>query len=201
MNEATERRRDNLLRLVDVMRLTNLTAGDITARQIAGDFPQGVKIGPRSTRWSEQEIIAWLATKPSLCRAYVPSLRAPKGYYVNEAALVRHAPAYTGRHMSVDRLREFAVPIADMMHGGTGLYFLWRGDSVVYVGQTRAGFLRIATHMSNTGMAFDAVGFLRCPSSELDAAERAYIDRLLPEYNRDPITMKAKRALSSKAKR
>lgn len=201
MASNPDRSRDNLLRIVDVMRLTGLTAGEIAARQIAGDFPCGFKIGPRSTRWSEREIIEWLATRPSPNRAYVPSLRAPKGYYVNEAALVRHAPSYTGRHMSVDRLREFAVPVADMMHGGTGLYFLWRDSSVVYVGQTRAGFLRIATHMSNSGMTFDAVGFLRCPSSELDAAERAYIDRLLPEYNRDPITMKAKRALSLKAKR
>ena len=185
---------DRLMSLQDVMRQTGLTASGITAREKAGSFPMHYFSGPQRPRWSAAEVSAWLANQPIPAKAFSEAHpRVPKGFCVNEAALVRQAPRYNGRHMSADRLRAFAVKVEDLMHGGCGIYFLWRDDTVVYVGQTKAGYLRIANHLANSGMMFDSVGFMRCDSELLNAAERAYLDRLLPEYNSDPITMKAKR--------
>ncbi|MBZ9649415.1 hypothetical protein K9B33_17915 [Sphingobium sp. 3R8] len=176
--------------------MTCLTAAGIKAREDAGAFPKHFFSGPRRPKWSAGEVNAWMIDQPIPAKAFSDAHpRVPKGFCINEAALVRQAPQYNGRHMNADRLRSFAVPVEDLMHGGTGIYFLWRGDTVVYVGQTRTGYLRIASHLANSAMAFDAVGFMRCDAESLDAAERAYLDRLLPEYNTDPTTMKLKRRI------
>jgi hypothetical protein len=66
---------------------------------------------------------------------------------------------------------------------GVGIYFLIRGGRVVYVGQSMNVLARVHTHRATK--AFDAWHWIPCRRSELDAMERAYIDALVPELNRD----------------
>lgn len=67
-----------------------------------------------------------------------------------------------------------------------GIYFLINGGKVVYVGQARNVFARVGQH--TTSKAFTAWHWVWCHSSQLNVMERAYINALRPELNRDPVT-------------
>lgn len=192
---------DRLVPMVEVTRLTGMTAAEVTRLIDAGHFPPSWYGAGRAKRWSVAAIDEWMAQREAQPeRALSPSHpRAPKGYCVNEAALVRQAPEHGGRFMSADRLRAFAVPVADLLHSHSGIYFLWKGDRIVYVGQTRTGYHRIASHMANSAMDFDAVGFVRCAREDLDKVEREYLDRLLPDLNADPITNMLRRRRAARS--
>jgi hypothetical protein len=61
-----------------------------------------------------------------------------------------------------------------------GVYFLCKGDEVVYVGQSVAPAGRIATHAQNPYKDFDRVYLLPVPESELNDVEGAFIRHLEP---------------------
>ncbi len=61
-----------------------------------------------------------------------------------------------------------------------GVYFLCKGDDVVYVGQSVSPSSRIAGHCSDRTKDFDRVYLLPVPQSELDNAEAAFIHHLMP---------------------
>lgn len=187
--------RNCLIALPEVTRLTQCTAAEIAGMIERGVFPTAIQIGKRLKRWDSGEVGAWIAgrdAQPDLSLSRAP-MRLPKGIAINEVALVRSAPDFAGRFMSIDRIRNFAIPVADLLHSVSGIYFLWKLDRVVYVGQTRTGYHRIASHLANSGMDFDAVSFIRCSRDQLDAVEREYLDRMLPTLNSDPITEKKRR--------
>lgn len=66
-----------------------------------------------------------------------------------------------------------------------GVYFLVRGDEVVYVGQSVQIPSRISSHRQG-GKVFDLVFYLTCPAAELDAIESAFIRALKPKLNGNP---------------
>lgn len=55
-NAPRDRRRDNLLRIKDVMRRTGLSSSTIYRRSGEGTFPTKVMIGPSCAAWYESEI-------------------------------------------------------------------------------------------------------------------------------------------------
>jgi hypothetical protein len=67
----------------------------------------------------------------------------------------------------------------------SGVYFLCKGDQVVYVGQSGTVVVRIASHIAERCKDFDhgRVFFLPCPKDQLFAVERRYIELLRPRYN------------------
>lgn len=65
--------------------------------------------------------------------------------------------------------------------GQRGVYFLIRGNRVVYVGQSVNVFGRIGCHASN--LEFDSVAWLPCPADVIDKLESLYIHTLRPEKN------------------
>lgn len=75
----------------------------------------------------------------------------------------------------VPPLDEFAQP---------GIYFLLRNSVVVYVGQAVDARRRIGEHLGDRTKPFDAVSFIPCVKNRLNAVERHYIQKLMPEYNR-----------------
>lgn len=79
-----------------------------------------------------------------------------------------------------------AVQLSEMngTYSRSGIYFLWRGDAVVYVGQTRNVIKRVIEHMAERAKVFDGVSFAPCPPRELAKTERFFIEALLPAYNR-----------------
>ena len=65
----------------------------------------------------------------------------------------------------------------------SGIYFLLKGDKVVYVGQTINNvYMRIGTHMQQ-GKDFDSYYFIECSEFELDDLEAYYILIFDPFYN------------------
>jgi len=65
------------------------------------------------------------------------------------------------------------------------VYYLCRGDEVVYVGQSRNLLGRIGQHsLPSSGKQFDKVFYRRCDSeSQMMQLELNEIKRLQPEYN------------------
>lgn len=64
------------------------------------------------------------------------------------------------------------------------VYFLTRGDDVVYVGQTTCGISRPVSHKEEKD--FDCIYILPCDAKDLNRLEGYYIDKYTPEYNARP---------------
>lgn len=63
----------------------------------------------------------------------------------------------------------------------TGIYFLLKGERIVYVGQSTNLHTRLSHHQSR--IDFDSVSFVSCDQEDLDVLESMYIHRLKPEKN------------------
>jgi hypothetical protein len=109
------------------------------------------------------------------------------------------AAACTGREMNVtlnirleptpensapEAIRD--IPELMELHGGAepGVYFLVKGEEVVYVGQSISPLNRIGTHTANRGKSFDRVFIVPVPCELLDKVEGAMIRWLNPPLNR-----------------
>ena len=55
---------ERLLRRVEVERYCQICGSTIYRLIRAGSFPAPIRIGPRSVRWQEHELAAWLARRP-----------------------------------------------------------------------------------------------------------------------------------------
>lgn len=64
----------------------------------------------------------------------------------------------------------------------SGIYFLVRGDEVVYVGQSLDMLHRIARHRRE-GRSFDRYACMECEPERLDALEALYIAAFAPREN------------------
>lgn len=66
----------------------------------------------------------------------------------------------------------------------SGVYFLFDGDEIVYVGQSKNVHARIATHMSEGLKVFTHWAFIQLPDGERLEAERYLIELFKPKYHR-----------------
>jgi prophage regulatory protein len=53
-----------ILRRHEVVDRTRLSRDTIRRREHAGTFPRRVKLGPNSVGWIEEEVDAWIASRP-----------------------------------------------------------------------------------------------------------------------------------------
>lgn len=67
--------------------------------------------------------------------------------------------------------------------GDTFVYFLLKDGEVVYVGQTRSGIGRLASHKEKD---YDAFAIMYCLPSQLDELEDLYMWKYKPKYNKMP---------------
>lgn len=74
---------------------------------------------------------------------------------------------------------------------GSGVYFLFQGDELVYVGKSKDVSTVVARHRSRTvvyGVStfkrFNRMFVKRCSQRRLDEVERACITHFRPKYNR-----------------
>ncbi len=74
-----------------------------------------------------------------------------------------------------------------------GVYFLWFGDEVVYVGQAENMRRRIGEHMSAGVKNFDGVSCVPCATDKLQKLERHYIQVMTPRFNKCSIAQEARR--------
>ncbi len=68
----------------------------------------------------------------------------------------------------------------------TGIYFLWAGGRIVYVGQSRTIGQRLCQHIGDKTKKFDRFSYVKCDLRRIASWERHYIDALVPLYNRCP---------------
>lgn len=73
----------------------------------------------------------------------------------------------------------FRVSMSQM----TGIYFLWLGYSVTYVGQSKNVYARVNTHILEGKKRFDYACAINCKQEDLDKMESAFIGLLKPVYN------------------
>ena len=65
-----------------------------------------------------------------------------------------------------------------------GVYFLFRQNEIVYIGQSINVIQRIGAHVTERKKRFDRVLYLPCPQGLLDFYERELIFQFKPRYNR-----------------
>ena len=53
-----------LIKLGEVRRITALSTSGIYERMKHGDFPKPLKTGTRGVAWKEDEVIAWIDSRP-----------------------------------------------------------------------------------------------------------------------------------------
>ena len=75
------------------------------------------------------------------------------------------------------------IPIQEYLNK-SGVYILYSGDKVVYVGQSRHVPSRILRHVSDGRLTFDSVVIVHVEPQNLLEEESRYIDKLFPEANR-----------------
>lgn len=85
-------------------------------------------------------------------------------------------------------MAELEVPQADglsQLPASTiaGVYFLWHGDLIVYVGQSHHITKRIFEHIKDRTKRFDGMSYIEIRKGRL-RLERYFIEKLLPKYNR-----------------
>lgn len=172
------------LTMSDILVLTGMKWREIEYLESHGGFPQGSHIRKGKYRWQSDKVNAWLDARDRDPAYSAMRWEAP-GAAVNLAAYLHSAVEHSDVALSPDELARYAIPIADFAHAASGIYFLWKTDRIVYVGQSRNGLARILTHLAEGVKDFDALSFLRCPVGKLDEVERHYIRALLPIYNND----------------
>ncbi len=85
----------------------------------------------------------------------------------------------TSRPLSVDELFQLKMP-----HVETGIYFLFSGKTLQYIGQSADCRQRIAQHRKIGSIPFDSWRFIPTLMQDLDYVEAAYIRSHSPPYNR-----------------
>jgi hypothetical protein len=70
----------------------------------------------------------------------------------------------------------------------SAIYFLIRGEQVVYVGQSVNVHARLGSHFRDDRMMFDRFVIMPCPENLLTPVENYYIGFLNPELNRYGLT-------------
>lgn len=83
--------------------------------------------------------------------------------------------------LSEDELYEISIPVR--RNRLCGIYFLFRDDELVYVGQSIALLSRLNEHIRSNKL-FNRVAFQHFLACELDEIEAEYILAYRPEYNR-----------------
>lgn len=66
---------------------------------------------------------------------------------------------------------------------GPGVYILYNGEEITYVGKSMNVLVRLASHASK-GRAFTAYSVIPCLPDDLDAVETELINRLKPPQNK-----------------
>jgi len=68
----------------------------------------------------------------------------------------------------------------------SGIYFLFNGDQLIYIGQTKSALRRMSSHQSSKG--FDSIVFVSIDNNLLDDVERALVCGFKPPLNRVLLT-------------
>lgn len=154
----------SVLTMVSVDRLISLAnSGYAPALWIDGSGPY----------FKGQDIVKW--AKENLVRAQKEQpLKIEVKVIVAEAARPADVPLVLSQMSSM-------LKVYPWREAASAVYFLVKGEDVVYVGQSRNLSYRITTHSS--GKEFDRVFYIPVPSASLNDVESALIRTIRPKLN------------------
>jgi len=66
----------------------------------------------------------------------------------------------------------------------SGVYFLFSGEELMYIGQSKNVHARVASHIGRADFSFDRYSYIHTPPSALDEWESFYIHALQPPKNK-----------------
>jgi excinuclease UvrABC nuclease subunit len=84
--------------------------------------------------------------------------------------------------VNLQKLRQQAI--TELMPVLSAVYFLFDGDELVYIGESRDVFFRVRTHFLDPDKTFDRWTFIEADECERKIAEKKLIRRYKPKYNR-----------------
>jgi len=73
--------------------------------------------------------------------------------------------------------------IKEVKKDTVGVYFLYKDENCVYIGQSLCVRKRVMAHFRSTAIAFDNFDFIVCEPSQLSDLEAEHIAFLAPPYN------------------
>ena len=76
----------------------------------------------------------------------------------------------------------YEIPIPELV-GVSGVYFLYDGDELVYIGQSKSVKSRIMTHIAERRKTFNRGYFMRVHRQNLSSVETELIKHFNPRYN------------------
>lgn len=132
---------------------------------------------------TEEEAKLWAAFAESAIDATSKRFRTRDRLVENGPDLVTMVPK-----LVLQACREIPHPQIDILEAAiptrmaSGVYFLLRGEDVVYVGQSVDVLGRISRHRRE-GKRFDAYSYMECSPDAMDRLERLYIKAFVPEEN------------------
>ena len=65
----------------------------------------------------------------------------------------------------------------------SGIYFLFSGDELVYVGKSLNAIARVHSHKKENIKRFDSYSVIECEEKELEKLEAEYIKKFKTKYN------------------
>jgi prophage regulatory protein len=161
------------LRLPQVIEKIKVSKSTLWKMVRDGKFPAQVKLTERTSAWIEEEVDEWCKQR---IYASAPSAAHPIG-----------SPKFTAP--AQDKARPRLLPKSKILSlrkieltSLCGIYFLFSGNEIVYIGQSINVFSSIAQHQNIKD--FDAFTYIEIPQSELDAFEAEYISQYKPKLNR-----------------
>ena len=66
-----------------------------------------------------------------------------------------------------------------------GIYFLYDGDELVYVGQAENVLVRLSAHRKETSKEFDSFSWISMPNGNLNQTKAEYISQYRPRLNKN----------------
>ncbi len=138
-------------------------AGEQTAW--IADYRDQSRVRRQKTFDTKKEAAEWLAAES--LRKYIPGL---------PSLLLTGSDLHNGI-LTVAEINKFPIP------SDAGIYFLFLGRRLQYIGQSSKVFSRIAKHRNSDLIAFDNWRFLPVELCDLDAIEAAYIRAHRPPHN------------------
>ena len=96
---------------------------------------------------------------------------------------------------SIDAIRASRVPYEPVC----GVYFLFMGDALLYIGQSIDVHARLSNHRKSSPFVFDSFHVEPCHKDKLNALESIYINTHLPPENTKIPGRKEARAMGRRA--
>ena len=103
---------------------------------------------------------------------------------------------YRDLQQNLGMLRELEqlAPHRQSNTASSGIYYLFQGDEVVYIGQSMDLTRRLVQHRMNGEIAFDSFAAVKFPAEHLDYYEAMAIRHHAPRFNANRPRLPAERA-------